>query len=326
MVQRLQRVVRVARPVVRSALQLTATVFAATFAVRLAVEVSIDGGIERVLLPPGTSVDDPAAAAVVEQYRLDRGQIGRHIGWLTDAVRGDFGSSSRFRGQPVAELIEPRLPITFQLSLVSLGLAMVIGVPAGVAAASLRPATGSQWFSLGLDVLRAVPVFILAPFLGLVFAVQLEWLPLVGWERPSVSLTGNVRSMTLPALTLALPEAAVVAQLIKSGLEEVRTQEYIVAARSKGLPRRHVFLHHALRPASFTAVTQLGLILSSLLAGVIIVEQIFAIGGMGALVFESTTNRDLDVLLAATWYLTILVVAVRLASDGLYRWMDPRIR
>lgn len=307
------------------AAQLAFALFCATLAVRLAIEISIDGGIQNVVLPPGTPLDAPGAQPVVEEYRLDQNQVMRHLGWMADALRGDYGASFRNRGRPAEELINPRLPITFQLSMAALALAIAIGIPTGVAVTSLRGRKASRILELSVDVFRSLPVFILAPFLALVFALNLEWFPLIGWERISVSLSGNLRSMTLPVVALALPEAAVIAALIKAGLQEVNGEEYIVAARSKGLTRRHIFFRHALRPASLTTVTQIGIIFGSLLGGAVIVEQIFAIGGMGVLLFESIVNRDLNVLLSVTLYLTGIIVVIRALSDLAYRWLDPRI-
>ncbi len=309
----------------RFIVQLGFALFAATLAVRLAIEISIDGGIQNVVLRPGTPLDSPGAQPTVEAYRLDQNQLMRHLGWIGDALRGDYGTSFRNRGQPVDQLITPRLPITFQLSMVALALAIAIGVPAGVAVTSLRGRKSSRVLELAVDVFRSIPVFILAPFLALLFALKLKWFPIIGWERPSVSLGGNLRTMTLPAISLALPEAAVIAQLVKAGLQEVNGEEYIVAARGKGLSRRHIFFHHALRPASLTTVTQIGIILGSLLGGAVVVEQIFAIGGMGVVLFDSIVNRDLNVLLATTLYLTGMIVVIRALSDIAYRYLDPRI-
>jgi peptide/nickel transport system permease protein len=304
---------------------LAVALFLSTLAVRLAIELSIDGGIRNVVLPPGTPLDAPGAQPVVDAYRLDQPLLVQHLGWLGDALTGDLGRSFRNRGQPVDELITPRLPITFQLSMVALAVAIAIGVPAGVAVTALRGRRTSRGLELAVDVFRSVPVFILGPFLALVFALQLEWFPIIGWERPSVSLGGNLRTMVLPVMALALPEAAVIAQLIKTGLQEVAEEEFIVAARAKGLSRRHIFFRHALRPASLTTVTQIGLILGSLLGGAVVVEQIFAIGGMGVVLFESILVRDLNVLLATTLYLTGLIVLIRALSDVAYRMLDPRI-
>ena len=305
---------------------LIVALFAATLAVRLAIEISIDGGIQGIVLGSEVPLDAPQARPIVDAYRLDQSQLIRHLGWWSDALTGDFSVSSRNRGQPVADLIRPRLPITFQLSMVALAAAIFIGVPVGVAMTALRHRAIGSAIELGIGVLRATPVFILAPFLALIFALQLKWLPIIGWERPTVSLTGNLRSMVLPVLALALPEAAVIAQLVKSGLQSVEGEDYIVSARAKGLSRLHIFFHHALRPASLTTVTQIGIILGTLLGGAIVVEQIFAIGGMGAVLFESIINRDLNVLLATTAYGTGLIVVIRSLSDLAYRRLDPRIR
>lgn len=312
-------------PLAKLGVQLIVALFLSTLAVRIAIEVSIDGGIQNVVLPPGTPIDAPAAQPIVDAYRLDQPLIIQHLGWVGDALGGDFGRSFRNRGLPVDDLINPRLPITFQLSISALIVAIGIGVPTGVAVTALRGRRSSRALELGVDVFRSLPVFILAPFLAYVFALRLELLPIIGWERAGTSITGSLRTMILPMMSLALPEAAVIAQLIKAGLQEVSDQEFLVAARAKGLPRRQVFFHHALRPASLTTVTQIGLILGSLLGGAVVVEQIFAIGGMGVVLFESIINRDLNVLLATTVYLTGLIVVIRGLSEIAYRILDPRI-
>jgi peptide/nickel transport system permease protein len=316
----------VVSPLAKLGLQLVVALFLSTLAVRIAIELSIDGGITNVVLPPGTPLDSPAVQPIVAAYRLDQPLITQHLGWVGDALSGDFGRSFRNRGLPVDELINPRLPITFQLSISSLIVAILIGVPTGVAVTALRGRRSSRALELGVDVFRSLPVFILAPFLAYVFALRLGWLPIIGWERASTSITGSLRTMVLPMMSLALPEAAVIAQLVKAGLQDVAGEDFLVAARAKGLPRHRVFLHHALRPASLTTVTQLGLILGSLLGGAVVVEQIFAIGGMGVVLFDSIINRDLNVLLATTVYLTGLIVVIRGLSDIAYRALDPRIR
>lgn len=313
------------RPLLWGVVQLAVALFLSTLAVRLAIEISIEGGIRNVVLLPGTPLDTPGVEPIVEAYRLDQPLIMQHLGWWADVARGDFGTSFRNRGLPVDELINPRLPITFQLSMSALLVAITIGIPAGVAVTALRGRRSSRALELAVDVFRSVPVFILGPFLALVFALRLEWFPIIGWERLSESISGNLRTMVLPMLSLALPEAAVIAQLVKSGLQEVAEQDYIVAARAKGLSPRQILFHHALRPASLTTVTQIGLILGSLLGGAVVVEQIFAIGGMGVVLFESIINRDINVLLATTVYGTGLIVVIRGLSDVAYRVLDPRI-
>ncbi len=309
----------------RGVAQLAVALFLSTLAVRLAIDVSIEGGIRNVLLLPGTPLDTPGVEPIVDAYRLDQPLIMQHLGWWADVLRGDLGTSFRNRGLPVEDLINPRLPITFQLSMSALLLAIAIGVPTGIAVAAFRGRRSSRVVELSVDIFRSIPAFILAPFLALVFALELEWFPIIGWERLSTSVSGNLRSMMLPMASLALPEAAVIAQLVRAGLEEVTDQDYIVAAKAKGLPPRRILFHHALRPASLTSVTQIGLILGSLLGGAVVVEQIFAIGGMGVVLFESILNRDINVLLATTVYLTGLIVVIRWLSDLAYRALDPRI-
>lgn len=312
------------RAVGRLVVQMVIALVVSTFAVRLAIEISFNGGIQNVLLFPGTPLDDPRAQPIVEAYRLDQSLIMRHIGWMSEAIRGDFGTSLRNRGADVETLISPRLPITFQLAIMSLTAAIAVGVPIGTALAGLhRRLTGPA--QILLSTAQAVPVFV-SPFLLVwLFTFQLELLDPSGWIRPSVSLTGNLKNSILPVLVLALPEAALIAQLVRSSLRDVLGEEFVTAAHAKGLPHRYVLLRHALRPASFTLITQIALIFGSMLGGIVVVEQIFSIGGLGVLLFESIVNRDLHVLMTLTAYLTGIIVLVRSAADLLYRVADPRI-
>ncbi len=300
-----------------------AGLFISTLAVRIGIELSIDGGIQTVVLNGGP-IDAPGAGPVVEAFRLDQPVLLRHVDWFVDVFRGELGRSIRNR-VPVQDLVTPRLPITAQIAATSLVVSVLAGTFFGIVGALRDVRSKGQFISTGVGFFQAMPVFILTLLLPWLFAFQLGVLPSFGWVRPSVSLQGNVETLILPVLTLSLPEGALIARLVKTGMHRVLGEDYILAAQAKGLPRWRVLTRHALRPASFTVVTEIGLILGSLFAGSVIVERMFAIGGMGVVFFEASIGRDLHVLLFVTMLLTGLIMTIRIITDVIYRWLDPRI-
>ncbi len=299
--------------------------YLATLLVFVALEMSIDGGMASVVLGPGQSLDNPRFAEDVEAYNLKDPVPIRHFKWATKAVQGDF-SRSLMRNAEITPMLQPRLPISFEIAIVGLAVATALGVAVGFLGAILRRPSSRVLHGTGVSAMQSTPAFILAAFGTWMFAVKLGWLPAAGWERPSVSLTGNLERLIMPVLAIALPEAGIIARIVQTSTQRVLGEEYIVAAQAKGLPRRQILMRHALRPASMTLLTQLGLVLGSLLSGVIIVERMFGIGGMGSVILDASTSRDLHVLAAATAYITAIIVVIRALSDVVYRWADPRLK
>lgn len=290
----------------------------------LAIEISIPGGFRAVLFPNGFNTDVPWQREVVDEYRLDDPVIVRFVHWVFDAIQGDFGHSTR-NGEPVWDLIWPRVPISLELMLVGVVLAVVIGLPLGIASARYdgRPAAGVANGVLGFC--QSVPVFITSLIMIRVFAVDLGWLPAATWVRLSDDFGAHLRHVAMPALSLAMAELGTVGRVVRSDLLRVLDEEYVTAANAKGLSARYVLYRHALRPASLGLLNIVGLSVGALLSGTILVEIIFGIGGLGQLVFESSIQRDLTVLLGLTTYLVVVYVTLNTIADVVMRVLDPRI-
>ncbi len=324
----------VAREAARWLGRLAISLYLSTLLVFAAIEISIDGGMAAVVLGAEQGVvdlDDESYAAVrpglrelVDTFHLRDPVPVRHARWFADAASGDLGRS--IRNQPVDSLMTPRLPISAQIALVGLSVAIVLGVTAGLVGALLTRSGPRLTHALTTATLQAAPAFLLATFGTWFFAVRLGWLPAAGWQRLSGGLGANLHHLLLPVAAVALPEAGMIGRIVMTSTREVLGEEFVIAATSKGLPRRQIFLRHVVRPASMTLLTQVGLVFGSMLGGVVIVERLFGIGGLGAVLFEGSINRDTHVVAAITAYITAAIVVIRTISDAAYRWADPRLR
>jgi peptide/nickel transport system permease protein len=270
---------------------------------------------------------DPAVIAQVRQdLGLDQPLYQQYWTWLSRAAQGDLGRSilpSRFM---VGSMIEQRAPITIQLGLIAMVLSVVVGIPVGLVAGT-RHRSRFDRIATNIAVLGvAIPNFLLALLLILVFSLWLRWLPPSGYTPPSVNLGQNLRQMALPAITLALFLVAFIVQMTRSSIIEVMQREYITTARSKGLSERGVVLRHAIRPALMPVVTIVGLQLGTVLGGSIIIEEIFALPGLGKLTIDSIYSRDFPMLQGCVLVLSIGFVLVNILVDISYAYLDPRIR
>ncbi len=241
-------------------------------------------------------------------------QYGRFLG---DVLRGNFGESLRFI-KPAAPLVYGALPATLTLAaaalLIALALALPLGLLAGMRRGSVLDGAAIVLATLG----QSVPYFWLGILLIMAFAVRLQWLPAFGSE--------SWRHLILPALTLAMTPMARIARIVRAGMVEVLTQDYIRTARAKGLPGGAIVLRHALPNLAIPLVTILALDFGTLLGGAVVTETIFAWPGVGRLVVQAIQSRDYPVVQAAVFYLATSVVILNLALDVLYARLDPRIR
>jgi ABC-type dipeptide/oligopeptide/nickel transport system permease component len=251
------------------------------------------------------------------QMGFDRPWYVQYADFLSKAVRGDFGVSLR-QQQPTISLIADRLPATLQLAGAAMAIALCIGIPLGVAAASKR---GSLWDNLlmltGL-LGQSLPVFWLGLLLIMVFAVTLGWLPVAG--------TGGPQHLVLPAITLGLFSTAYIARMTRSSMLEVLGGDYVRTARAKGLAARRVVMSHAFRNALIPLVTIVGLQFGALLGGAVITESIFAWPGVGRLTIQAIQAKDLPLVQACVLFLAIIFVLANLVVDVLYAYLDPRVR
>lgn len=245
--------------------------------------------------------------------------------WLTAAVRGDLGSSLR-TGRPVGADLALRFPVTLELTLLSLVVALAIALPVGVFAALYRGRwpdhLGSVFALLGLSV----PGFFLGILLILLFSLRLGWLPPAGYVPFGEDPIANLRHLVLPALSLGLILAAATARIVRSTLLEVLGRDFVRTARAKGLSEPAVILRHALRTALIPVVTVVGLQFGQLLGGAVIIEQVFSLPGVGRFALEGINLRDYPVVQGAVLLIAAAFVVVNLLVDVLYTVIDPRVR
>jgi oligopeptide transport system permease protein len=257
-------------------------------------------------------------AALAAQYRLDRPLPAQYAAWLADVVRGDLGPSFQYPDYTVNQLVAQALPVSLLNGGLALLLALLCGVPLGVWAA-LR---AGSWLDRGLMLFAglglAVPKFVVAPLLVLLFAVTLHWLPAGGW--------GEWRNIVLPVIALALPNLAYCARLTRASMLDIRNAEYLTAARARGLSETRLLFAHALKPALLPVVAWLSPALINIVTGSAVVEQVFGIPGMGRYFVQGALNRDYTLVLGVVLVVGALIVAINTVVDALRAWMDPRLR
>jgi oligopeptide transport system permease protein len=258
-------------------------------------------------------------AALEAQYRLDRPLPAQYGAWLGDVVRGDLGPSFQYPDYRVGELIAQALPISLLNGLAALALALLAGIPLGVVAARARGRWVDRVLMLGAGLGLAIPKFVAAPLLILLFAVTLHWLPAGGWD-------GTWRSMVLPVLALAGPNLAYCARLTRASLLDVLEADYIRAARGRGLSEARLLFAHALRPGLMPVLAWLAPALINVASGSAVVEQVFGIPGIGRYFVQGALNRDYTLVLGVVLVIGAGIVVINTAVDALRARIDPRLR
>jgi len=284
----------------------------------------IPGDPAQVLL--GFENTDPAQlAAVRRDLGLDRPIYVQYGRWVGRLLGGDLGTSVR-TGRPIAALIAEAFPFTIELALYALGLALLLAIPVGALAGTTR----SRMADAGMQTLTllglSLPAFWVGAMLILLFSVYLRWFPVLTFPSFLNDPGANVRSFFLPALTLALPNAAAIARMVRASLVAVGREEYVKVARAKGLREAVIVRRHMFKNALIPVVTLIGIVAGYLLGGSVVVEQVFAIPGLGRMGLQAIVQRDYPVLQAVVLLVTFIFVLVNLAVDLLYVALDPRIR
>ena len=308
--------------IARRLLTLALTLLAASLVVFVVLEI-LPGDPAAVMLGVGAQPD--TLAALRAELGLDRPVTERYLAWVGGMLTGDFGRSYTY-GVPVAELIGERLAVSLPLAGLALALAALVGIPTGVVAAARRGRPADLGIMATTQLGVAVPNFWFAILLILLFSVQLRWLPAGGFAGWGAGFWPGLRSLILPSVALALPQAAILARVTRSAVIETLGENYVRTARGKGLPRRAALWRHAVPNAMIPVVTILGLQFSFLLAGTIIIEQVFYLPGLGRLIFQAIAQRDLIVVKSLIVLLAGSVVLVNFAVDLAYAWLDPRLR
>lgn len=260
-----------------------------------------------------------------EQVGLNEPFVQRYGNWIKDLSTGDLGQSIR-TGQDVSEILRERIPVTLELALLAMAVALIITIPVGVFSGSHPNGKFDRVTTALSSVILSLPSFLLAVTAVYFFSVTLDWFPVSGWVPLSENVGENLHHIALPVLALGVIEAAQLSRLLRNDMVATMDEQYILAARARGLPRRYVVLRHALRPSSFSLVTVAGVAMGRLLGGTVIIEVIFALPGLGDLTITSVQGRDYLVVRAVVGLIAITYVLVNIAVDLTYPMLDPRLR
>lgn len=303
------------------AISLTLGLLAASIVIFVVLEI-VPGDPAAFML--GLNATPEAASALRDALGLDGPPLDRYVHWMLGLLRGDLGISYAYR-VPVAKLVGDRIWISLPLAVYALTLSTLIAFPVGILAAAKRN-SAADVSVMGLTQLGvAIPNFWFAMLLVLLFSITLRWFSaggFPGWDDPVAAM----KALTLPAIALALPQASILARVMRSALLDTLGEDYIRSARAKGLTKGQTLWRHALRNALIPVLTIIGLQFSFLLAGAIIIENVFFLPGLGRLVFQAITARDLIVVKSVVMLLVCAVILVTFVVDITYALVDPRLK
>jgi peptide/nickel transport system permease protein len=310
------------RYLLRRLVSLGLSLLAASLVIFAVIEI-VPGDPASYML--GLNAAPETVAALRDQLGLNEAPPVRYLDWVSGMAQGDFGLSYTYK-VPVSQLVGQRLAVSLPLALYALVLTALIAFPAGMIAAARRGklADGAVMGATQLGI--ALPNFWFAMLLVLVFALHWQVFPAGGFPGWDQGLIPGLKALTLPAFALALPQAAILARVLRSALIETLGQDYIRTARAKGLSEGQTILRHALRNAMIPVMTILGMQFSFLIAGAIIIENVFYLPGLGRLIFQAITQRDLIVVESVVMILVFAVILVTFLVDLAYAAIDPRLR
>ncbi len=278
---------------------------------------------DPALVMLGTQATPQAVEALRIELGLDRPIPVQYVDWLASAVRGELGVSV-FSGQAIAPQIADRLRITVPLAVIAMVMTMLIAFPAGVYAASRHRRLGDTVVSTFSQVGLAIPAFWAGLILVSTLAVNRRWFPasgFPGWDSPGQGL----RALFLPALSLAIVQSAIITRYVRSAVLETMRDDYIRTARSKGLSWSAALWRHGLRNAAIPVVTILGLQFAALLAGTVVIESVFVLPGLGSMLLQAITRRDLLLVQGGAFVIVAFILTINLLVDIAYRFIDPRV-
>ena len=273
----------------------------------------------------GINAQPDTIAALRDQLGLNGSIISRYFNWISGMLTGDFGISYTYR-VPVSELIMARVWISLPLAIYALAISTLIAFPVGLIAAANRgrPVDLTIMGTTQLGV--AIPNFWFAMILVLIFAINLRWFSAGGFPGWDQGVLLSIKSLTLPAIALALPQASILARIMRSSILDTLDQDYVRTARAKGLTRSQAIWRHALKNAMIPVLTIIGMQFSFLMAGAIIIENVLFLPGLGRLIFQGITQRDLIVVESVVMLLVFAVITVTFIVDITYAAVDPRLR
>lgn len=282
------------------------------------------GSAASVIL--GENATPDAVAALNAQLGLDKPLWQQYLHWLGGAVRGDLGTSP-VTNQPVIDAVVERLPVTLELAAIALVISLVVAVILAIISATWQGTLVDRALTAFSSVLLSVPAFIAGPLLIYFFSLQLGWFPVSGWSRISTDgLGANLQSALLPAVAIALTEIAAFHRVLRADLISTMREDFVGAARAKGMSRSYVMFRHTLRPSSFSLITLAGINLGRLIGGTVVVEVLFSLPGLGQLIISSIISRDLISVQGVVVFIVVAYVVINMLVDLSYNWLDPRVR
>jgi peptide/nickel transport system permease protein len=301
---------------------LIATLIGASAVVFVVLEI-LPGNAAQILMGPDASPDAVHALAV--QLGIDRPAAERYWHWISGMLAGDLGLSYAY-STPVRDLLIERLALTVPLAAMAMAITTALALAAGIYAASRHNKLGDVGVMSLSQIGIAIPNFWFAILLILLFSVHLKWFSAGGFAGWNEGIVAGLKSLLLPAISLAVVQSAILARITRSAVLDVLREDFVRTARAKGASQRRTLWGHVLRNAMIPVITVMGLQFSELLAGTIVVESVFYLPGLGRLIFQSISNRDLIVVRNCVMLLAAMVVAVNFIVDVLYAVIDPRIK
>ena len=294
------------------------TLFAASIAIFLLMR-AVPGNPARVAL--GVNATDDAVAELTTALGLDRPLLTQYFEWVGGLLSGDFGTSLASQ-QDITPLVADRA----QVSLILVGLAILLALAGAVPVGMWLARTGNSFVSALTQIGIAIPSFLVGIIMVAFFAVRLGWLPANGWIPPDQDFGGFIARLIMPVISLALVQGAMLTRYVRSSIVDVMDQDYIRTARALGLSHAEALRRHGLRNAALPVLTVTGLQLTTLIVGAVVIESVFVIPGLGSMLLDAVSNRDLTTVQTLVMLLVFFTLAINLATDLAYRVIDPRLK
>jgi len=286
------------------------------------------------IIPGDSALNALGMDATKEQLERYREEMGlnkslpvRYINWLKGALKGDFGYSTQYQMQMKAgTLIKERLIVTIWLAVMSFLLIVVISIPLGIFSAGKKNGILDSFITLITQFFMSVPPFFLGMLITLIFGIILKWFTPGSYINPGENFGQFLRFMIFPAIAVAVPKIAMTVKFLRSSLLREMELDYVRTAKSKGMTKARILIRHILKNALIPVITFLAMMLADILAGAILVEQVFNLPGLGRLLVSSISNRDYAVVQAIILYIVSVVIIINFLVDLIYQWIDPRVK
>jgi oligopeptide transport system permease protein len=302
--------------IVRRFLGLLPTLFIIVTVSFFVIRVAPGGPFAREKAIPKQVLDN-----ILKKYHMDEPLVKQYGRYLLDVVRGDLGPSFRLKDFTVTALVIKSLPNSMVLGLMSLSVALLLGISTGIVSAT-RQNTGLDYASMAVSIVGiSIPLFVIGPILVFVFALRLKWIPTSGW----IMAGGSWKTVFLPVITLCLPYFAYIARLSRASILEVLRSDYVRTARAKGLGESAIMFRHILKGALLPVVSYLGPAFAGIVTGTVVVETIFRVPGLGLFFIQSALNRDYTLIMGTVIVYSAVLLVMNFVVDIVYGFMDPRI-